>query len=220
MKKFILLLCSIATVIFLCKHAYSATWKDGVKQFDITGLCRRLEVDKREDREFAYQELVNMRQYLVQRTLEMIDLQTSKRLDRVYHGSWHMAIRAAGEYRMEEAVVPLVKIIDLHLDKTTFPVGARIRTSSLYPAAEALVRISDRNMIPVLFERIKNSSNEDTIRVCGWVLEEHLGKNMTSQLLKEEADKTASPKAKENLNKLMELMAKIDPLLIYPAQRQ
>lgn len=217
-KNMILFGCSITGVLLLGNAALSESPTNGTKHGDIAILSQKLRTEDPTERNLAYQEMIEVRRAFADRIVGIIATQANT-TNFAYHGPVHLAILAAGEYRLEEAIVALVTIIDRPLDESSLPVGDRVMTSMLYPAAEALVHIGGRDMLPALLERLKNARDESTARICGWVLQEYLGHKTALNVLRQEVGIAESPMALENVQRLLDGMETRAVSLPYPGRK-
>ena len=123
-----------------------------------------------------------------------------------------MLIRAVAEYRIESAVPELISHIGYSLDRSTFPVGDRIKISALYPAAEALVKIGGEQLPELLLLKICREDDEDARRACAWVLREYFGKEIAIQFLKQAVLKEADDLAKKRVAAVVDMVASPGPI--------
>lgn len=93
--------------------------------------------------------------------------------DRRYYSPIHSAIIAVSQWRVVEAEDSLFEIVDYEIEKTTIPVGASWTSSSLYPAAAALVnlRVDSRKVI----RSISAADKRKQRLLLAWVLETRVG---------------------------------------------
>lgn len=214
MKKFLF----FTVMVFLIAKAVGLTEEDDVtakRPSEISSMFARLTAREESERVSAMADIEILRRdigaYVTEKIRELV-----KNPDRKYQGALHLVIRSAATHRIENSTQLLVENIDISLDKSTFPVGGRISTSMLYPAAEALVEIGGKDLIVLLIQRIKETNDEQTLRLCGWVLSEHLGRVSSVLVLKGHLVNNQSPQGKLSLIKVIELLQSDKSILVYP----
>ena len=201
-------------VVAVATSLFGATSNELVKTdgiLDLSGLTGKDKVE----RLAAYRLLVQNREQLSAQLNADIKAMMGVP-DASYEGGLHLAIRVAGEYRIETVVPELISHIDYRLDLSTFPsFRGRLTASALYPAAEALVRIGGKQLPELLVQRIRQNENEDTKRACAWVLNEYLGKELATQLLEQAIDRESDDLTRNRLSSALKLLGLEDPILKY-----
>jgi hypothetical protein len=168
-------------------------------------LVQRLGDAQRAPREEGLRGLLDLRASLVG-TLPGAIAAYAAEGDRAYHGRLDAAIEVAGAYRISEATAALVALLELRLDKATFPHGGRLRAERLFPAAQALVKIGGASVPVDVLRRVVASDAEPLLRPAAWVLRELLGRGAAVEFVKAERERQSGASAKDRLGACVALL--------------
>lgn len=177
--------------------------------------CQKLLAAEMQVRLEAQKELKSTRDQVVSALLGNIK-SFSTEPERTYNGSFHLTLQAIGEWRVEETVPFLVPMVDITLDRSTFPVGAKFLMEAYYPAAGALAAIGGRSVVREIFKPLKEPAGEEVLRASTWVLKECLGVEVAKATVELALKKAWHDVEKGNLAKVIRLLNSPDTILLWP----
>jgi hypothetical protein len=196
----------ISFLMFIALLNFWSAAAVGLEGAEIDQSFNRLKTTDKKERESAFKEITNPRTQVINQIIDALNASPNS-ADIEYKGYLHLVIEAAGVYRTEEALVPLLSKIKIRLNRASIPVGIQLDDTEFYPAVNALIAIGGNDLKPRLLDCIRNSPDEETSILCGWVLQEHLGEKLALDVLKQELNKTRAENPK---SKLQTLISKIE----------
>ncbi len=157
-------------------------------------------------RQQASQRLSRIRAKAVRALVEQLQ-RLSQAPSRKYRSAFHLTLDTIGTWRVEEAAPILAQLVAFSLDRSTFPVGDRRHPSAYFPAALASSRVGGKQVITGMLDQIAENGDEQTRRVCTWVLRECVGAGGAKALLRQRLD-SAPVKERERLTEASALLDK------------
>ena len=180
-------------------------------------------------RRAASQELLSQRAEVVNSLMADLTLLLREPRSKLetYDSSFLLTLQAIGQWRVSEAIDPLMEFIAFDLGHTHLPVGARRTPATYYPVARTLAEIGGPRLPELIFQRLTQPADDQTLRTCTWVLCEVLTKEGAQAQVKHHLDQTLTvPKnlgetqtnaEKQNWERV-EVLLKKDPVILqYPA---
>lgn len=179
----------------------------------MTALNEDLLSEKEHVRITAAEALASLRGNVTERLIRNLTKTLEEEPDMSYQGPIHLTLQSIGEWRLEEAIPTLIKFVDIKLEKTTFPVGARRLQRAYYPVADALVKIGGRSVIDVVLNHMEKPEDENKLRFYAWVLRESLGVDLAVVAVKIRKERHLDEDTQESLNKVIDILRESGPIL-------
>ncbi len=140
----------------------------------------------------------------------------SKNTDTSYQSPLHLTVQALGEWRVEDAVPLLAKIVEYQIDQFAVPVGDKLPAYAYYPAADALRKIGGAYVHKLIVKRLCAEEDAEVVRICVWVLFEAYGEDVAKLLLEAEETRTEDPAIRERLTAAKKLLTEGPAILRRP----
>ena len=179
-----------------------------------SAAASRLASRELQQRTASTRELINLRLGIKKDLLHNLD-KLAQDPDRTFESPLHLIIEVLGEWRVDEAVIPLVKIIDYEIDRKTMPVGDKLPRSAFFPAAQALAKIGGPTLISAVSARLGSEDNERANRICLWVMFTAYGHQGSKGILSELAVNSDSEVVRTRMEKAIKLLPLGDSLLVF-----
>lgn len=213
MKQFVTYVAILGiTAVFFCSCRQK---KEVPERTSIAEIGERLYDHDQTVRRHASYQLKEERNSLVHVLMNKLR-ELSKTTDTSYQSALHLTVQALGEWRVEDAVPLLAKMVDYQIDRTTMTGWDKLPTYAYYPAADALRKIGGEYVHKLIVKRLCTEEDAEVVRICVWVLFEAYGEDVAKLLLEAEQARTEDPAIRERLAAAKKLLTEGPAILRRP----
>ena len=208
------------TILCVILCGSSCGFSEGAEEASLSQSFLLEQFGKLENREFAtrisaLESIEKSREETSSFLIEKLKRADKKReisfLDTTY-----LTVASVAEYRIVEAVPLLVERLNVRIAPSTMGAGINYTPDSFYPFAGTLVAVGGKQLVSLILNKIGESDDEELIRLCAWVLSEHLGRTVAVFVVEEHLESIEGESVESRYNKVKELLEAEELILRNP----